>query len=111
MLYRAVFLLDKYADSRDGRFLARVLRYTAFLRGALPTAQLRAAVDMYVPDAGRRAVVQALVTAAAERRPEPVAAAPAVVPVSGFTVWLAHTRCAGAGVVPRVGIKDRKSVV
>ena len=72
MLYRNIFLLDKYAETRDLRFLSRVLRYTKFLRQHLPTSQLRAAVDTYVPDAGRKAALNSLISVAAERRKEPV---------------------------------------
>jgi hypothetical protein len=74
VLHRNIFLLDKYAETHDVRFLSRILRYTKFLRLQLPTAALRAAVDAYVPDAPRRAAVHRLVNAAAEKRKEPVRA-------------------------------------
>jgi hypothetical protein len=72
VLYRNIALLDKYVDSRDDRYLARALRYANHVRRHLPTAQLRAAAETYVLDAGRRAGVLELLADATARRPEPV---------------------------------------
>jgi hypothetical protein len=64
VLHRNLFLLDKYAETHDVRFLSRILRYTKFLRLHMPTAALRAAVD-----AGAALGVVAVASTAAVQRP------------------------------------------
>ncbi|RYE97120.1 MAG: hypothetical protein EOO41_03850, partial [Methanobacteriota archaeon] len=75
-MYNSVFVMDKYADTRDARFLARALRYANFIRKWLPMAQLRTAVDAFVTDASRRAVILRLLDTVAAERSEPAAPAP-----------------------------------
>lgn len=72
VLQRNLLLLDKFVDSRDSRFLARVLRYTNFLRKHIDYGTLRAAVDTNVTSAARRAVVHGYIDAAAAVRPDKV---------------------------------------
>lgn len=71
VLHRGIFLLDKWAETRDPRFLGRVVRYSGHLRKHLPLAQLRPIVDTYVLDVGRRAALQELLTVVAAGRKEP----------------------------------------
>ena len=61
-------MLDKYAETRDTRFLSRVLRHTRFLVRHLPDLQLQGAVDTYVPEGGRAAVRALVTTATATRK-------------------------------------------
>jgi len=79
ILQRNFFLLDKYVDTRDRRFLLRVLRYTNFLRAHLPLAEIKAAVASYVTDKERQGQVTELVAAVAASRKEPVRSPPRLV--------------------------------
>ena len=72
MLYRNVVLLEKYVDSRDSRYLGRVLRYTNTVRRRLPMPHIRATIDAVIADPARRAVLQELFTLVAASRVEPV---------------------------------------
>jgi hypothetical protein len=72
VLHRNLGLLDKYVDSRDSRFLLKVLRYSNFLRGHLPVSELKAVMASQVPDKARLAQLNEIADAVLAKRPEPV---------------------------------------
>ena len=67
-LHSHIVLLEKFVDTRDTRFLARVLRYMSYLRAVLPSDQFKTAIQTYVLDASRSAAITDLLASVTSKR-------------------------------------------
>lgn len=67
-LHSHITILEKFIETRDARFLTRVLRYSGHVRKTLPTEQLKTAIQTYVLDAPRAASLLDVLAAVAEKR-------------------------------------------
>lgn len=73
-LHAHIFLLEKFVDTRDSRFLTRVLRYMSHVRSTLPTEELRSAIQTFVLDSARSEALLDLLALVSPKRvlPAPV---------------------------------------
>ena len=67
-LHSHIAILEKFVETRDARFLTRVLHYSGHVRKTLPTDQLKTAIQTYVIDATRAASLLDVLAAVAEKR-------------------------------------------
>ncbi len=72
MLHRSLAAVDKYVETRDGLYLVRAQRYAGFLRAHAAPQHLRKVVDAYVTDAGRKAELLDMLSAALAGRTDKV---------------------------------------
>ena len=67
-LHSHIATLEKFVDTRDTRFLTRVLRYINHLRGTLSSDELKTAITTYVLDATRSASLLELLALVSPKR-------------------------------------------
>jgi hypothetical protein len=68
VLHQHLVFLDKYAETKDARFITRTLRYVNHLRARLSNDELKRAIETYVLDSKRSAAVLDIFAAVAGAR-------------------------------------------